>query len=180
MSVPRFHVATDIGVGDVGREDRAADAPRHHALRVLRLATGDALTLFTGAAANSPPRSCASDKRDAWVRLDAFSRPSSASRRFRSRWSKAFPPNDAMDFVVRRAVELGVAAVQPVIAARGARFPSDERGGKRLAHWRQSRCPPANNAAAIASRPVHDGADLDAWLAARAAARAGHRARSGG
>jgi 16S rRNA (uracil1498-N3)-methyltransferase len=72
-----------------------------------------------------------------------------------------------MDFVVRRAVELGVAAVQPVVAARSARFPSDERGRKRLAHWRQIAVAACEQCGRNRVPPVHDVADLDAWLAAR-------------
>jgi len=45
--------------------------------------------------------------------------------------------NDAMDHAVRRAVELGAAAIQPVLTTRSARVPDGERGEKRLAHWRQ-------------------------------------------
>jgi 16S rRNA (uracil1498-N3)-methyltransferase len=172
MSVPRFHVDADIGVGDVGREVALPDAAAHHALRVLRLATGDALTLFTGGGGEFTARLVRAEKRDAGVRLDAFSaveREPALSVTL----VQGIPANDAMDFVVRRAVELGVAAVQPVIAARGARFPSDERGRKRLAHWRQIAVSACEQCGRNRVPPVHDGADLDAWLAARAAARPG-------
>jgi 16S rRNA (uracil1498-N3)-methyltransferase len=172
MSVARFHVATDIGAGDVGREIALPDAAAHHALRVLRLATGDALTLFTGAGGEFAATLVRADKRDAWVLLDAFStverEPALAVTLV-----QGIAANDAMDFVVRRAVELGVAAVQPVVAARSARFPSDERGRKRLAHWRQIAVAACEQCGRNRVPPVHDAVDLDAWLAARAAARPG-------
>lgn len=172
MSVPRFHVATDIGVDDVGREIALPDAAAHHALRVLRLATGDALTLFTGAGGEFAATLVRADKRDAWVLLDAFSaverEPALAVTLV-----QGVPANDAMDFVVRRAIELGAAAVQPVVAARSARFPADERGRKRLAHWRQIAVAACEQCGRNRVPPVHDVADLDAWLAARAPARPG-------
>lgn len=172
MSVPRFHVATNIGAGDVGREITLPDAAAHHALRVLRLATGDALTLFTGAGGEFAATLVRADKRDAWVLLDAFSaverEPALAVTLV-----QGVAANDAMDFVVRRAVELGVVAVQPVVAARSARFPSDERGRKRLAHWRQIAVAACEQCGRNRVPPVHDATDLDAWLAARATARPG-------
>jgi 16S rRNA (uracil1498-N3)-methyltransferase len=172
MSVPRFHVDANMGAGDVGREIALPDAAAHHALRVLRLATGDALTLFTGAGGEFAATLVRADKRDAWVLLDAFSaverEPALAVTLV-----QGIAANDAMDFVVRRAVELGVAAVQPVVAARSARFPSNERGPKRLAHWRQIAVAACEQCGRNRVPPVHDVADLDAWLAARATARPG-------
>jgi 16S rRNA (uracil1498-N3)-methyltransferase len=43
---------------------------------------------------------------------------------------------DAMDYAVRKAVELGVAKIEPVIAERSQRFVAADKAGKRLAHWR--------------------------------------------
>jgi len=172
MSVPRFHVAADIGAGDVGREIGLPDAAAHHALRVLRLATGDALTVFTGAGGEFAATLVRADKRDAWVRLDAFSAVERESA-LAVTLVQGIPANDSMDFVVRRAVELGVAAVQPVVVARGARFPSDERGRKRLAHWRQIAVAACEQCGRNRVPAVHDVADLDAWIAVRATARPG-------
>ena len=42
-----------------------------------------------------------------------------------------------MDYAVRKATELGVAAIQPIVTARSAPMPDGERGEKRVAHWRQ-------------------------------------------
>jgi 16S rRNA (uracil1498-N3)-methyltransferase len=172
MSVPRFHVATGMVAGDVGREIVLPDAAGHHALRVLRLAVGDPLTLFNGAGGEFAATLVRADKRDAWVLLDAFS-PVERESALAVTLVQGIAANDAMDFVVRRAVELGVAAVQPVVAARSARFPSDERGRKRLAHWRQIVVSACEQCGRNRVPPVHDVADLDAWLAARATVRPG-------
>ena len=172
MSVPRFHVDTDIGAGDVGREIALPAPAAHHALRVLRLATGDALTLFTGAGGEFAATLVRADKRDAWVVLSAFSAVERESA-LAVTLVQGIAANDAMDFVVRKAVELGAAAVQPVVAARSARFPSDERGRKRLAHWRQIAVAACEQCGRNRIPPVHDVAEFDAWLAARAPARPG-------
>ena len=81
--------------------------------------------------------------------------------------------------VVRKAVELGVAAIQPLVTARSARLPAGERGDKRLAHWRQHRdrrvraMRPQSR-----SRPSHVAPPT--WLANGSPRGAGHRARARG
>jgi len=44
---------------------------------------------------------------------------------------------EKMDFTIQKAVELGVAAIQPVIAEKSVVRLSGERAAKRLAHWRR-------------------------------------------
>jgi 16S rRNA (uracil1498-N3)-methyltransferase len=51
--------------------------------------------------------------------------------------AQAIAASDAMDSALRKATELGVAAVQPLVTARSAPMPDGERGEKRVAHWRQ-------------------------------------------
>ena len=172
MSAPRFHVAMAMDPGDVGREFVLPAPAAHHALRVLRLATGDPLTLFTGTGGEFAATLVRADKRDAWVVVSAFSaverEPALAITLV-----QGIAANDAMDFVVRKAVELGAAAVQPVVTARGARFPADARGARRLAHWRQIAVAACEQCGRNRVPPVHDVVDLDAWLAARTPARPG-------
>jgi 16S rRNA (uracil1498-N3)-methyltransferase len=167
MSVPRFCVATDIGPGDVGREIALPAPAAHHALRVLRLAAGDAVTLFTGAGGEFTATLVRADKRDAWVLLSAFS-PIERESVPHVTLVQGIAANDAMDLVVRKAVELGAAALQPVVAARSARFPEGERGDKRLAHWRQIAVAACEQCGRNRVPPVHEVVKLDAWLAARA------------
>jgi 16S rRNA (uracil1498-N3)-methyltransferase len=45
--------------------------------------------------------------------------------------------SDAMDSAIRKATELGVTAIQPLVTARSAPMPDGERAAKRVAHWRQ-------------------------------------------
>jgi 16S rRNA (uracil1498-N3)-methyltransferase len=42
-----------------------------------------------------------------------------------------------MDFTIQKAVELGVAAIQPVLTAKSVVRLSAEREAKKLAHWRR-------------------------------------------
>ena len=63
--------------------------------------------------------------------------PWSASRRCASRWCRACPRGERMDSTVRKAVELGVAVVQPVLAARSVARPKGERAENRRSHWQK-------------------------------------------
>jgi 16S rRNA (uracil1498-N3)-methyltransferase len=48
---------------------------------------------------------------------------------------QCLPAADKMDFVVQKAVELGVSAIQPVAAKRSVIRLSGERMERRVAHW---------------------------------------------
>lgn len=50
---------------------------------------------------------------------------------------QALPAGDKMDWVVEKGVELGVTAIQPVLAKRSVLRLSGERLERRLAHWNQ-------------------------------------------
>jgi 16S rRNA (uracil1498-N3)-methyltransferase len=81
--------------------------------------------------------------------------------------------NDAMDHAVRKSVELGVAAIQPVETARSARFPDGERGGKRLAHWRQIVVAACEQCGRNRIPEVREAVAIERWLAARPATAPG-------
>jgi len=103
---------------------------------VLRLAVGDRIVLFTGAGGEFAATLARADKREAVARIDAFD-PVARESELAVTLVQGIAANDAMDHAVRRAVELGAAAIQPVLTTRSARVPDGERGEKRLAHWRQ-------------------------------------------
>jgi len=78
-----------------------------------------------------------------------------------------------MDHAMRRSVELGVAAIQPVLTTRSARVPDGERGAKRLAHWRQIVVAACEQCGRNRIPDVREVIALDHWLAARNNAAAG-------
>ena len=156
MSVPRFHVATDLGPGDVGREIALPDAAAHHALRVLRLAAGDALTLSPARGGEFAATLVRADKRDARARLDAFSpveRESALAVTLvqGDRRERRDGLRRAQGGRARRG-----RACSRWSRARGARFPAGERGDKRLAHWRQIAVAACEQCGRNRVPPVHD------------------------
>ncbi|HLE67317.1 MAG TPA: 16S rRNA (uracil(1498)-N(3))-methyltransferase [Burkholderiales bacterium] len=112
------------------------EGPAHHATRVLRLAAGDPLTLFDGRGGEYEARiASASRGRVAvevlgWRRIECES-PLAATL------VQGVSTGDKMDFIIQKAVELGVAAIQPVLTARSVVRFSAGRGMAKLAHWQR-------------------------------------------
>lgn len=110
-------------------------AAAHHALRVLRLSVGDDVALFNGEGGEYPGR-IAEAGRVVRVQLGdwhAVERESPLDMTL----AQALPSGDKMDFVVQKAVELGVARIQPLLAARSVVRLSGERAARRVEHLRQ-------------------------------------------
>ena len=112
------------------------EAAAHHASRVLRLRNGDELTLFNGEGGEFAARIERIDGRGVAVSL--------GERRDIERESplavtlvQGLATGDRMDFAIQKAVELGVATVQPVTMERSVARLDAARADKRMLHWRQ-------------------------------------------
>ena len=135
MAAPRFFVPDALSPSPVEREMALPEAAAHHAIRVVRLSAGDPLTLFDGTGGEYPATLVRADRDGAIVRVGTrldVERESPLAVTL----AQAIAANDAMDYAIRKAVELGAAAIQPLVTERSAPLPVGERGARRLAHWR--------------------------------------------
>ncbi|TRZ70406.1 MAG: 16S rRNA (uracil(1498)-N(3))-methyltransferase [Rhodocyclaceae bacterium] len=107
----------------------------HHALRVLRLRSGDELVLFDGLGGEYPGR-VVEAARNLRVTLEGR-RDIEREAPLALTLAQALPAGDKMDWVVQKAVELGAAKIQPVQAKRSVVRLAGERADKRVAHWQQ-------------------------------------------
>ena len=167
-----FHCPGELVAGDVGNEYALPDPVAHHALRVLRLAVGDRIALFTGDGGEFAATLVRADKRDAVAHIDAFESKERESP-LAVTLVQGIAANDAMDHAVRRAVELGVAAIQPVLTTRSARVPDGERGEKRLAHWSQIVVAACEQCGRNRVPEVRAAQTLDRWIVSRDPTAAG-------
>jgi 16S rRNA (uracil1498-N3)-methyltransferase len=131
--VPRFYLDAPLRAGGVCTlsEDAA-----HHAIHVLRLREGDPITLFNGRGGEFAGR-IASIQR---LRLAVDLREHRAVEResaLRVTLVQGVSAGEKMDSTVRKAVELGVAEVQPVLATRSVARPKGDRADTRRAHWQK-------------------------------------------
>lgn len=134
-SAPRLFVPEPIGRERVGSSLRLGDAAAHHAARVLRLDIGDHITLFDGQGGQYTATLQNVHKRDVEVTIEAFE-PIERESPLTITLVQSVIASDAMDYAVRKATELGVASITPVVAQRSQGAVSGERSDKRLAHWR--------------------------------------------
>lgn len=136
MSSPRFFSSVPIGANNAGSLIELDEAAAHHATRVLRLATGDTITLFDGTGGEFDATLERIDRRGATVRVLRFVAVERESP-LAITLAQAIAANDAMDSTLRKATELGATSIQPLVTARSSPLRPGDRTDKRLAHWRQ-------------------------------------------
>lgn len=130
--LPRFFVPDGLAPG--ASVDLPAEAA-HHAVRVLRLGEGDAVTLFDGRGGEWRARLLRAGPavRAALEEFDAQDREPP----LRVTLAQGLPAADKMDWVVQKCAELGVAAIVPVTMRRSVVRLSGERMARRIHHWQQ-------------------------------------------
>ncbi|MDD5250129.1 MAG: 16S rRNA (uracil(1498)-N(3))-methyltransferase [Rhodocyclaceae bacterium] len=130
--LPRFLVPAGLAPG--ATVDLPTEAA-HHALRVLRLDDGDAVTLFDGRGGEWFARLVRSGPslRAVLAAFDADDRAPPLAVTL----VQGLPAADKMDWIVQKATELGVTAIRPVAAKRSVVKLSGERMERRIHHWQQ-------------------------------------------
>ncbi len=128
--MPRFYCPQPLTVG------ATVDLPESvaHHLHVVRLQPGAALTLFDGRGGQYRATLVETGKKRASASVDAFD-DIDAELPYAVTLAQGLPEGSKMDWIVEKAVELGVAAVQPLAAQRSVVRLSGERLEKRQAHW---------------------------------------------
>ena len=162
--MPRFHVAGAIPHDHPGSRFALPECVATHALRVLRLRLGDAVTLFDGTGGEYRATIVSAERHSAAVRLDRFD-PVEREAPVATTLVMSVIAADPMDFAVRKAVELGVHAVQPVVAARSQGAPSADRVERRVAHWRAIAVAACEQCGRNRVPPVLAPLPLATWLA---------------
>ena len=131
--VPRLFVGSRLQPhAKIALEEDAA----HHAARVLRLREGDAVVLFDGRGGEFEARLYMPGRGAVLAEIGArhdIERESPLMVTL----VQAVSSSDKMDLTIQKSVELGVAAIQPVLAEKSVVRLSGERAAKKLAHWRR-------------------------------------------
>jgi 16S rRNA (uracil1498-N3)-methyltransferase len=131
--VPRFYVDAPLRAGTncTLPEDTA-----HHAIHVMRLREGDEAILFNGRGGEYAARVASIQRLR--IALDVLQhRPIERESPLQVALVQGVSSSDRMDYTVRKAVELGVAAIHPVLATRSVARPKGERADNRRAHWQK-------------------------------------------
>jgi 16S rRNA (uracil1498-N3)-methyltransferase len=109
-------------------------AKAHHVAHVLRLAPGDPVTLFDGSGNAYAGEIAQCVRGEVSVRVRGC-RSEDRESPLQVMLAQAVSSGERMDYTIQKAVELGVAAVQPLLAERCVVRLSGERAAKRVAHW---------------------------------------------
>ncbi|MDG4553219.1 MAG: 16S rRNA (uracil(1498)-N(3))-methyltransferase [Candidatus Competibacter sp.] len=132
MRVPRLYLPAPLTIGaTVPLSARAFN----HAVRVLRLKSGAPLVLFDGEGGAFAATLSEAGKREAWA-LVSTALPDQAEPPLRIVLAQGISRGEKMDHTVQKAVELGVAAIQPLFVERGGVGLSGERLARKVQHWR--------------------------------------------
>ena len=103
-------------------------------IHVLRLNTGDSITLFNGTGNDFDATLQAIGKRHAECHITAQRQPENESP-LAITLVQAISSGERMDFTLQKSVELGVRAIQPIISERCVVRLSGERADKRVQRW---------------------------------------------
>lgn len=128
--MPRFYCPAPLVAG------ATVDLPEavaHH-LHVVRMQPGDALTLFDGRGGQYAAVLAEIGKRRASATVQAHD-PVEVELPYAITLAQGLPEGAKMDWIIEKAVELGVARIEPLAARRSVVRLSGERAEKRHLHW---------------------------------------------
>lgn len=132
MRIPRFYQSAPL---TVGATVTLAELAFNHAVRVLRLKPGAALVLFDGEGGAFAATLTTIGKREAWAQVTQ-ALPEAAESPLRVVLAQGISRGDRMDYTLQKTVELGVAAIQPLVTEHGGVDVSGERLARKIQHWR--------------------------------------------
>lgn len=132
---PRCFLAADAWAA--GEAPLAPEESRH-LLRVLRSRPGDPVTVFDGCGRRAPARLVAAGRGGlARLRLDLAAAETQPPPPVRIILAQALPKHNLMDGIVQKAVELGAAAVLPLLTERVVAAGDAARQAAKTARWRK-------------------------------------------
>jgi 16S rRNA (uracil1498-N3)-methyltransferase len=150
-----------------GRELSLPDGAAAHAVRVLRLRAGDAVTLFNGDGHEYLATLVAAGAREVRAAIETVASPARESP-LRLTLLQAVARGEKMDWIVQKATELGVARIVPVATERSEVKLDASRGEKRLEHWRAVAIAACEQCGRNTLPRIDAPVSLAAWLGANA------------
>ena len=142
-------------------------ASAHHLVHVLRAGSGDKVVLFDGRGHEFDAVIQRIDKSGVTLAVGQ-GRPVDRESSLAVTLAQGISSGERMDYTIQKAVELGVAGIQPLQTERSVVRLDAARAAKRLAHWQAvvaSACEQCGRNTVPAVLPVMT---LNAWLGLRA------------
>ena len=160
MRIPRLYVDLPLVAG--GRIT-LPEAASHHVTRVLRLGSGDPLTVFDGRGGEYDATVARASRNTVEVDVGAYL-PVDRESALTVELAQGICKGDRMDLVVQKATELGVRAIHPVLCERTVVRLDPARAERRLIHWRGVAVHAAQQSGRTRAPGLTGVVDLDMWL----------------
>jgi 16S rRNA (uracil1498-N3)-methyltransferase len=160
VAIIRFYVDAPLRAGG---NSTLSEESAHHAVHVMRLREGDEVILFNGRGGEYAARVASIQKLR--ISLDVLQqRAVERESPLQMTLIQGISSSDRMDYTVRKAVELGVTAIYPVLATRSVARPKGERADNRRAHWQKVVISACEQCGRNRIPEVHPLASIDAAL----------------
>ncbi|MEO9078102.1 MAG: 16S rRNA (uracil(1498)-N(3))-methyltransferase, partial [Rhodanobacter sp.] len=134
-----------------------------HAVRVLRLVSGNPLTLFNGDGCDYPAHILAVGKREVTVAVTARQLLNNESP-LPLTLAQCVARGEKMDLIVQKATELGVVRIVPLLSERSEVKLDAARMEKRLAHWRSIAASACEQSGRARLPEIRAALPLQTWL----------------
>jgi len=108
----------------------------HHALSVLRLQAGDALTVFDGRGKEARATVVSAEKKALRYRVQTVHQ--SPPPAFQLRLGQAVAKNKAMEFIIQKGTELGLPSLYPVLSDRSVVQLDGDKSESKAEKWSQT------------------------------------------
>ena len=128
-------VFCDMTLGPGAQFALVPDAAQHVS-RALRLKTGDSIVVFDGRGGEYDAALTRVDRDRVDVKVGGW-RDTDREPTIPLGLVQGLPEADKMDWIIQKAVELGVSWVQPVVCERSVVRIAGERAERRAAHWKR-------------------------------------------
>jgi len=124
---------------------------------------GQSVVLFDGTGGEHPGRIAAVDRSVVRVQLDRY-HPAECESPLAVGLVQVVSAGERMDLTIQKAVELGVAWIQPLITQWGKVRLDGERAERRVAHWQRVVVAACEQCGRNRVPPVHPVREFTSWL----------------
>jgi len=129
-----------------------------HLVQVLRVRAGDRIVVFDGHGRRASAEVIDPTRDRISIRIGEIGSPSPPKPRITL--AQAIPKGKNMDFIVRKAVELGVASIQPLATRHTVVKPGDGKAGK----WRRAALEACKQCGQDTLPDVMETSSFESWL----------------
>lgn len=158
----RVHSQSDLKVGQSTVLDERSS---HHLARVLRIKVDDVVTVFNGDGYNYLSRVSSVTKASVTVDLLSKEDPRNESP-LSTQLGLAVSKGDRFEWAIKKATELGVSSISPILSQRVDVRLAPERWKKKQDHWQQIVISACEQSGRAVVPEVHSPQPLGGWVEA--------------